>query len=160
MVLLEGKVALYLVDNLRPVLERENLKPARDKIHDLFMEHVMQQAPGYAKLMAMTRTADEQVPIMPTPGAVGLIMQAIADNDFQARGAEIAADEVFVSDGAKCDTGNIQELFSLDARVAIPDPVYPVYPVKMIRSSCHASESSQSPITNARLIINDSRQTL
>ncbi len=78
---LEGKVALYLVDNLRPVLERENLKPARDKIHDLFMEHVMQQAPGYAKLMAMTRTADEQVPIMPTPGAVGLIMQAIAEEE-------------------------------------------------------------------------------
>jgi LL-diaminopimelate aminotransferase len=55
------------------------------------------------------------------------LRQAIAENDFQARGAEIAADEVFVSDGAKCDTGNIQELFSLDARVAIPDPVYPVY---------------------------------
>jgi len=55
------------------------------------------------------------------------LRQAIVKNDFQARGAEIAADEVFVSDGAKCDTGNIQELFSLDARVAIPDPVYPVY---------------------------------
>lgn len=55
------------------------------------------------------------------------LRQAIADNDFQARGAEISADEVFVSDGAKCDTGNIQELFSIDARVAIPDPVYPVY---------------------------------
>ncbi|HEB67990.1 MAG TPA: LL-diaminopimelate aminotransferase [Desulfobulbus sp.] len=55
------------------------------------------------------------------------LREAIAVNDFQARGAEINADEVFVSDGAKCDTGNIQELFSLDARVAIPDPVYPVY---------------------------------
>lgn len=55
------------------------------------------------------------------------LRQAIVDNDFQARGAEISADEVFVSDGAKCDTGNIQELFSIDARVAIPDPVYPVY---------------------------------
>ena len=55
------------------------------------------------------------------------LREAIAENDFQARGAEINADEVFVSDGAKCDTGNIQELFSLDARVAIPDPVYPVY---------------------------------
>ncbi len=55
------------------------------------------------------------------------LRQAIAENDFQARGAKIAADEIFVSDGAKCDTGNIQELFSLDARVAIPDPVYPVY---------------------------------
>ncbi len=52
---------------------------------------------------------------------------AIAENDFQSRGADIAADEIFVSDGAKCDTGNIQELFSTEAVVAIPDPVYPVY---------------------------------
>ncbi len=73
--------ALSIVDNLRPVLERENLNPARDKIHDLFMEHVMQQAPGYSRLMSMTRTADSQVPIMPTPGAVGLIMQAIAEEE-------------------------------------------------------------------------------
>ncbi len=55
------------------------------------------------------------------------LRQAIAENDFQARGAEVTADEIFVSDGAKCDTGNIQELFSLDAKIAIPDPVYPVY---------------------------------
>lgn len=52
---------------------------------------------------------------------------AIAKNDFQARGADISADEIFVSDGAKCDTGNIQELFTTDIKVAIPDPVYPVY---------------------------------
>ncbi|MDW7772991.1 MAG: LL-diaminopimelate aminotransferase [Desulfobulbaceae bacterium] len=55
------------------------------------------------------------------------LREAIAVNDFQARGADIAADEIFVSDGAKCDTGNIQELFATDIRVAIPDPVYPVY---------------------------------
>lgn len=55
------------------------------------------------------------------------LREAIAANDFQARGAAIGADEIFISDGAKCDTGNIQELFSLDARIAIPDPVYPVY---------------------------------
>jgi uncharacterized protein (TIGR01319 family) len=78
---LEGVSALSIVDNLRPVLERENLNPARDKIHDLFMEHVMQQAPGYSKLMSMTRTADKQIDIMPTPGAVGLIMQAIAEDE-------------------------------------------------------------------------------
>lgn len=52
---------------------------------------------------------------------------AIAKNDFQSRGADISPDEVFVSDGAKCDTGNIQELFAEDISVAIPDPVYPVY---------------------------------
>jgi LL-diaminopimelate aminotransferase len=55
------------------------------------------------------------------------LREAIAENDFHARGAEISPDEIFISDGAKCDTGNIQELFSTDARVAIPDPVYPVY---------------------------------
>lgn len=51
----------------------------------------------------------------------------IASEDFQPRGANVAADEIFVSDGAKCDTGNIQELFASDIRIAIPDPVYPVY---------------------------------
>ena len=55
------------------------------------------------------------------------LRKAIAEHDFQARGADIQADEIFVSDGAKCDAGNIQEIFSADARVAIGDPVYPVY---------------------------------
>ena len=51
----------------------------------------------------------------------------IAENDFQARGCDIHADEIFISDGAKCDSGNIQELFSLNSVVAVCDPVYPVY---------------------------------
>lgn len=55
------------------------------------------------------------------------LREAIALNDFQSRGADISADEIFVSDGAKCDTGNIQELFAQDITIAIPDPVYPVY---------------------------------
>lgn len=55
------------------------------------------------------------------------LREAIADNDFKLRGADISADEIFISDGAKCDTGNIQEIFAEDIRVAIPDPVYPVY---------------------------------
>ena len=54
------------------------------------------------------------------------LRQAIADH-FQSQGADVAADEVFVSDGSKCDTGNIQEIFSTDAVVAVTDPVYPVY---------------------------------
>ncbi len=57
----------------------------------------------------------------------GFLREVIAKNDFQDRGAEVNADEIFVSDGAKCDTGNIQEIFSIDAKIAIPDPVYPVY---------------------------------
>lgn len=55
------------------------------------------------------------------------LREAIAKNDFQARGADIQPDEIFISDGSKCDTGNIQEIFALDAKIAIPDPVYPVY---------------------------------
>ncbi len=55
------------------------------------------------------------------------LRETIAENDFQSRGADIVADEIFISDGAKCDTGNIQELFAEDVKIAIPDPVYPVY---------------------------------
>lgn len=55
------------------------------------------------------------------------LRETIARHDFQSRGADIAADEIFVSDGAKCDTANIQELFGPKIRIAIPDPVYPVY---------------------------------
>ena len=69
-------VDLDIVDNIRPVLERENLEPSRDKIHDLFMEHVMQQAPGYKKLMSWT-----DAPIMPTPGAVGSLIEMIAEKE-------------------------------------------------------------------------------
>jgi LL-diaminopimelate aminotransferase len=55
------------------------------------------------------------------------LREAIARHDFRARNADIAADEIFISDGAKCDTGNIQELFADDITIAVPDPVYPVY---------------------------------
>lgn len=96
--LLEKKTDLDLVENLRPVLERENLGPTRDKIHDLFMEHVMQQAPGYKKLMDWT-----DVPIMPTPAAVGLIIQEIGkQRDINVVGVDIggATTDVFsVFDG-------------------------------------------------------------
>lgn len=72
-----GKITdLDLTENIRPVLERENLKPSRDKIHDLFMEHVMQQAPGYKKLMEWT-----DAPIMPTPGAVGALIEMVAEKE-------------------------------------------------------------------------------
>ncbi len=55
------------------------------------------------------------------------LREAIAENDFRMRGCGISADEIFVSDGAKCDSGNIQELFAVDSRIAVCDPVYPVY---------------------------------
>lgn len=62
----------------------------------------------------------------PSPG-YDFLKELIAVNDFQSRGADITADEVFVSDGAKCDTANFQELFATGATIALPDPVYPVY---------------------------------
>ena len=55
------------------------------------------------------------------------LRKAISDNDYKARGCDISADEIFVSDGAKSDSANIQELFSANSRIAVTDPVYPVY---------------------------------
>ncbi len=55
------------------------------------------------------------------------LRSAIAKNDYADRGCDIAADEIFVSDGAKCDSGNIQEIFAKDNKIAVCDPVYPVY---------------------------------
>jgi uncharacterized protein (TIGR01319 family) len=84
---------LQVVENLRPVLERENLGPARDAIHDMFLEHVMAHAPGYDKLMSWT-----DAPIMPTPGAVGNILQRIArDQKINVVGVDIggATTDVF-----------------------------------------------------------------
>ncbi|MCZ6679747.1 MAG: glutamate mutase L [Candidatus Poribacteria bacterium] len=90
---LGDKMALEVVDNLRPVLERENLMPTRLKIQNQFLEHVMAHAPGYKKLISWT-----DAPIMPTPGAVGAIIQTIAaQQDIQVVGVDIggATTDVF-----------------------------------------------------------------
>lgn len=55
------------------------------------------------------------------------LVNAIREHDYASRGVQVDFDEVFISDGAKCDVGNIQELFSADAVIAVTDPVYPVY---------------------------------
>ncbi|WP_448597662.1 LL-diaminopimelate aminotransferase [Thermoleptolyngbya sp.] len=57
----------------------------------------------------------------------GWLREAIATNDFQSRGCDISADEIFVSDGSKCDCGNILDIFGNDNTIAVTDPVYPVY---------------------------------
>lgn len=94
-------IALSIVDNLRPTLEQENLGPARDRIHDVFLEHVMAHAPGYDRLMSWT-----DAPIMPTPGAVGDILQTIARRQgINAVGVDIGGAttdvfSVFTSEGA------------------------------------------------------------
>jgi len=89
----DESVELSIVPNLRPTMEMENLGPARDQIHDLFLEHVMAHAPGYDRLISWT-----DAPIMPTPGAVGNILQTIAErNKINAVGVDIggATTDVF-----------------------------------------------------------------
>ena len=90
---LQDVMALEMVDNLRPVLERENLMPTRHKIQDQFLEHVMAHAPGYRKLIDWT-----DAPIMPTPGAVGEIIQTVStQQDIEVVGVDIggATTDVF-----------------------------------------------------------------
>ncbi|MCD6579694.1 glutamate mutase L [bacterium] len=90
---LEDITALQITDNIRPSMEMENLMPARLMIQELFLEHVMAHAPGYKHLMNWT-----DVDIMPTPGAVGLIMQTIAkQRDINIVGVDIggATTDVF-----------------------------------------------------------------
>ena len=72
--ILDKAFALKIVDNIRPVLESENTDPARNVIHELFMEHVMSHAPGYDNLMKWT-----PIPIMPTPAAEGKMFRTIAE---------------------------------------------------------------------------------
>jgi len=89
----DESIDLQVVENIRPTLEVENLGPARDAIHDMFLEHVMAHAPGYNKLMTWT-----DAPIMPTPGAVGNILQRIAEEqDINVVGVDIggATTDVF-----------------------------------------------------------------
>jgi aspartate/methionine/tyrosine aminotransferase len=71
------------------------------------------------------------------------LREAIQKNDFASRGVQVDADEIFVSDGSKCDTGNILEIFGSDNKVAIVDPVYPVY-VDTNLQSRHGGEQLRS----------------
>jgi LL-diaminopimelate aminotransferase len=88
---------------------------------------------GPAIVEAMKKAADEMGRAETfrgyDDGGIGyqFLREAIRENDYASRGVEIGLDEIFVSDGAKCDTGNIQEIFGLDNVVAVSDPVYPVY---------------------------------
>ena len=78
---------------------------------------------GAVEEMAHTETFHGYAPDL----GYEFLRRAIAKNDYQDRGCDVAADEIFVSDGAKSDSGNIQEIFGTDNKVAVCDPVYPVY---------------------------------
>ena len=85
-----------------------------------------------AIIEAMHRAVDEMADASTFRGyapelGYEFLRQAMADNDYKARGVEILTDEIFISDGAKSDSGNIQEIFGPDNKIAVCDPVYPVY---------------------------------
>lgn len=85
-----------------------------------------------AVIEAMHRAVDEMARAETMRGygpeqGYEFLRRAVVENDYRPRGVPVEADEVFISDGSKCDTGNIQELFGVDNVVAVSDPVYPVY---------------------------------
>lgn len=85
-----------------------------------------------AVIQAMHQAVDEMADAAAFRGyapdlGYGFLRAAIAEHDYKARGCDISADEIFVSDGAKSDSANIQEIFGQDNRIAVCDPVYPVY---------------------------------
>jgi len=85
-----------------------------------------------AVIAAMHKAVDDQANRSTFQGygdeqGYGFLKEAIAKNDFQARGCDVSADEIFISDGSKCDTGNILDIFGAKNKIAVTDPVYPVY---------------------------------
>jgi LL-diaminopimelate aminotransferase len=85
-----------------------------------------------AVIAAMHKAVDDQADRGKFQGygdeqGYGFLKEAIAKNDFQARGCDVSPDEIFISDGSKCDTGNILDIFGAQNKIAVTDPVYPVY---------------------------------
>ncbi|OQX15914.1 MAG: LL-diaminopimelate aminotransferase [Desulfobulbaceae bacterium A2] len=124
------KASYLFSDIARRVATFQERHPEREIIR-LGIGDVTRALPP-ACVQAMHRAVDEMAEEKSFRGygpeqGYAFLREAIARNDFHSRGAEVAPDEIFISDGAKCDTGNFQELFAQDIRIAIPDPVYPVY---------------------------------
>lgn len=121
----------YLFAKVKEKQEAYQAKHPDAKIISLGIGDVTQPlAP--AVIEAMTKAVEEMGRMETFRGygpeqGYDFLRKAIAENDFKARGCDISPDEIFVSDGAKCDIGNIQEIFSLKDTVAVTDPVYPVY---------------------------------
>ena len=124
------KASYLFADIARRVAAYEQANPARSIIR-LGIGDVTEPLPPVC-VAALHAAADEMARRETFKGygpdqGYAFLREAIAQHDYAARGCPIEPDEIFVSDGAKCDCGNIQEIFAQDARVAIPDPVYPVY---------------------------------
>ena len=123
--------ASYLFSEIRRRTDEFQKKHPEREIIKLGIGDVTQPLPQ-ACIEAFHRAVDEMADSATFRGygpeqGYEFLRENIARVDFQERGADISANEVFVSDGAKCDCGNIQEIFASDIRIAIPDPVYPVY---------------------------------
>ena len=115
----------------RRVRNFKELHPEADVISMGIGDVTQPLAPAVVAAMhrAVDEMADQKTFKGYDDGGVGydFLRQAIVEHDFQARGAALEPDEIFVSDGAKPDTGNMQEIFGTDNVVAVADPVYPVY---------------------------------
>ena len=123
--------ASYLFSEIRRRTDEFQKKHPEREIIKLGIGDVTRPLPQ-ACIEAFHRAVDEMADAATFRGygpeqGYEFLRENIARVDFQDRGADISANEVFVSDGAKCDNGNIQEIFATDIRIAIPDPVYPVY---------------------------------
>jgi len=84
---------------------------------------------------------------------------AIAQNDFRARGCDVADDEIFVSDGSKCDRGNILDIFGHKNKIAVSDPVYPVYVDTNVMAG-HTARPTTRALRPARLSAVQTQQRL
>ena len=127
---LKLKASYLFADIARRIQAFQEANPDRDIIR-LGIGDVTEPLPE-ACVKALHKGVDELADAASFRGygpeqGYAFLREVIAEKDFKAYGADVAADEIFVSDGAKCDTGNIQELFAQDAVIAVPDPVYPVY---------------------------------
>ena len=123
--------ASYLFSKIRQRTEEFQAQKPDKEIIKLGIGDVTRPLPQ-ACIEAFHRAVDEMGEAATFRGygpeqGYGFLREKIAAIDYQERGADISAEEIFVSDGAKCDTGNIQEIFATDIHIAIPDPVYPVY---------------------------------
>lgn len=121
----------YLFPEISKRVREYSAKNPQSKIIRLGIGDVTQPLPQ-ACINAAKAAFDEMASAQSFKGygpeqGYDFLREAIVNNDYKSRGVSIEVDEVFVSDGSKCDTGNIGEIFSQDSVIAIPDPVYPVY---------------------------------
>lgn len=121
----------YLFSEIAKRVATFQSKNPEAKIIRLGIGDVTQPLPKVC-IEAMKKAVDEMADAKTFRGygpeqGYDFLREKIADYNYKRRGLKVDADEIFISDGSKCDCGNIQEIFSLNSKIAIADPVYPVY---------------------------------